>query len=89
MSAKTTEMVRLTSPGAAVSGGGVVDGPWPTAAPQASQNFAPGLSSVPQLGQAEASAAPHSSQKRAPSRFSWPQWPQIRPPINYLALSGV
>src|SRR2546428_1899680 len=41
-----------------------------SAAPQDRQNFLPGVTGVPQLGQAASSRAPQSSQKRAPASFS-------------------
>src|SRR5262252_2610705 len=41
-----------------------------SAAPQDRQNFLPGVTGVPQLGQALSSRAPQSSQKRAPASFS-------------------
>jgi len=37
-----------------------------SAAPQDRQNFLPGVTGVPQLGQVASSRAPQSSQKRAP-----------------------
>src|SRR6185295_1202544 len=39
-------------------------------APQDRQNFLPGVTGVPQLGQAASSRAPQSSQKRAPASLS-------------------
>ena len=41
-----------------------------SAAPHDRQNFLPGVTGVPQLGQAASSRAPQSSQKRAPASFS-------------------
>src|SRR5215470_8016144 len=41
-----------------------------SAAPQDRQNFLPGVTGVPQLGQVASSRAPQSSQKRAPALFS-------------------
>ena len=41
-----------------------------SAAPQDRQNFLPGVTTVPQLGQTASSRAPQSSQKRAPASFS-------------------
>src|SRR4029453_18965898 len=41
-----------------------------SAAPQDRQNFLPGVTGVPHLGQAASSRAPQSSQKRAPESFS-------------------
>src|SRR4029079_1781552 len=55
-----------------------------SAAPQDRQNFLPGVTGVPQLGQATSSRAPQSSQKRAPASFScWHRGHFIaEPPVN-------
>jgi hypothetical protein len=41
--------------------------------PHSTQNFAPGMFAVPQVGQAAASLVPHSRQNFAPLTFSVPQ----------------
>src|SRR5215471_7462719 len=41
-----------------------------SAVPQDRQNFLPGVTGAPQLGQVASSRAPQSSQKRAPASFS-------------------
>ena len=59
------EMLGRVGLGAGGGAGSVV-----SAVPQDRQNFLPGVTRVPQLGQAASSRAPQSSQKRAPASFS-------------------